>query len=507
MNQPASPLSARVLVVDDDSVNREMLRRVFEKRTSCEVLLAKDGEQALSTALSAHPDLILLDMLMPGLSGIDVLRALRGQGALMPVIMLTAVGRPEQIVEAMQAGASDYITKPFSIPVLLERVERVLLAASHVVDADAIVDVEAVAVPGHADGVLVGSAVVGSAVVDVDDGVVIELPARPPPAPFGDDETVASAPDVPRPMQLVPRSSTPANFMALFQSIKQRVLEGQPTLAQGSVLDDRYRLTRPVGTGAFGAVWEARHIDLDVDVAIKVLHRDAKEVRPGESPLVSFRREAMLLARVTSPSCVRVTDFGVTADGHAFMVMEHLAGESLRTYLERKGQLDLADACDIVARICDALASAHRHGVVHRDVKARNVVVVPGDGDTRQIKLIDFGAACVVDDDGGGGALVGTPTHMAPEAFLSTRGATAADIYAAGVVLVQLLTGALPFVGDNVDVIARHHRKTPPPRVSMVNAALAPVDELVYAMLDKEPSGRPSAVEAARRLRTIAALS
>lgn len=314
---------------------------------------------------------------------------------------------------------------------------------------------------------------------------------------------MARGPDAARPAQLVPRSSTPGNFMALFQSIKQRVFDAQPSLAQGSVLDERYRLSRPVGRGAFGAVWEARHIDLDIDVAIKVLHRDAKEVRPGESPLASFRREAMLLARVKSPSCVRVTDFGITADGHAFMVMEHLAGESLRSYLERFGHLPLHDACDIVAHVCDALASAHRHGVVHRDVKARNVVVVEGDGGARQIKLIDFGAACTVDDDGGGVALVGTPTHMAPETFLSTKGQPAADVYAAGVLLVQLVMGALPFVGDTVEVIARHQRKTPPPRVSMVNPSLAPIDELVYAMLDKEPAGRPSAKEVAQRLRSI----
>jgi serine/threonine-protein kinase len=214
----------------------------------------------------------------------------------------------------------------------------------------------------------------------------------------------------------------------------------------------------------------------------------------------------MLTARISSPHAVRVTDFGVTPEGHAFLVMELLKGQSLRQKLTSSGPLPLHEACGAVADVCDALATAHRHGVVHRDVKALNVFVAALDdeGPRNVIKLIDFGAAGSIDEERAGAVLVGTPTHMAPERFLDPRGTPASDVYAAGIMLFQLLTGAVPYQSDDVATLARLHQSAPIPLPSSQRSGIAGADDIITATLAKEPSARPSAKVLAMWLRKVA---
>jgi CheY-like chemotaxis protein len=468
-----------LLVVDDEEGNRALLNTFFTKKGFA-VRLASDGHEGLANC-TGDVDVVLLDMMMPGLGGLDVLRHLRQSGNQVPVLLLTAVASPDVVVEAMQAGAQDYVTKPFSLPVLLQRIERVLAAAQPRVDLD---------------------------VVDDAEDVVMMAPLPPPPP--GEDRTDhVTTPPLPAALPRTTSSASmlgPPSLLSRLRQMTRRLLPDQPVLEPGAVLSGRYRLSEPLGAGAFGAVWRARHVDLDLDVAIKVLHKDAKPVRPNETAFESFRREAMLTARISSPHAVRVTDFGVTPEGHAFLVMELLKGQSLRQKLTSSGPLPLHEACGAVADVCDALATAHRHGVVHRDVKALNVFVAALDdeGPRNVIKLIDFGAAGSIDEERAGAVLVGTPTHMAPERFLDPRGTPASDVYAAGIMLFQLLTGAVPYQSDDVATLARLHQSAPIPLPSSQRSGIAGADDIITATLAKEPSARPSAKVLAMWLRKVA---
>lgn len=449
-----------LLVVDDDPATRLLLRAFFEKKGYL-VDEAKDGDEALRRA-GGH-DVVLLDQMMPGKTGLEVLRALRASGSTAAVLMLTADSSAETAVAAMEAGADDHVTKPFSLPVLFARVERRLRIA-----------------------VEENPEIVAS---EPDDGT----------DPLGEQVIVAKSGEG--------ESST--SWLTRLKGLSKKLFAPPPTLSAGSLLGGRYRLDAPVGSGKMGTVWRARHVELDVDVAVKVLHKDTPPVQPGETARESFRREGLMLARVKHPHVVRAFDAGADANGHAWLVMELLVGESLRVALQRDAVdgagLAVEVACGVAADVCAGLAACHKEGVVHRDVKAMNVFLADVDADAaRQTKLLDFGAACAVDDVRQHDLLVGTPSHMAPERFVDPRATPASDVYAAGILLHHLLTGALPFIAADVEGLAKLHQTQKPPAPSASMALPAGVDDAVSRLLRKNPADRPSARDAATLLRSIA---
>lgn len=507
-----------VLIVEDEDATRALLRTFFSY-AGHRIREAADGAAGLAL-LDDDVDIVLLDLMMPGMGGLEALQRLRAAGRQVPVILLTAVNDVEMVVQAMQAGATDYVTKPFSLPVLSARVEVALRPREVDVDAADVVaesDEDAVRVV-MAPSLLPWSAApmpvmlpasttprpAMMAAPSTPPRAATPLPrtAPPPPLPvvMGSEVAPAAAPPIAAPIALPRTSST---LLSRLASFTRRILPGkQPELEAGVVLDQRYRLLERLGAGTFGAVWRARHLELDDDFAVKVLHKDAKAVRPHESALESFRKEAVLTARVHSTHVAKVTDFGVTAEGHAFLVMELLRGETLCHRLQR-GPLPPKDACRVVADVCAALACAHQVGVVHRDVKALNVYCA----DTHEgevVKLIDFGAAGTVDDPKGGVVLVGTPTHMAPERFDDARGTPESDVYAAGVLLHHCLLGTVPFACNDVDALARMHRTVEPWPASRSRPELAPIDAIVLRMLAKQPERRPPAAEVTTALRALA---
>ncbi len=458
--------SPTLLVVDDDPATRMLLRTFFEKKGYV-VTEAKDGDEALDKA--GGVDIVLLDQMMPGKTGLEVLRLLRASGSAVPVLMLTADSSAETAVASMDAGADDHVTKPFSLPVLFARVERRLRV-----------------------------------VVDEDPEILASEDDRTD--PHGQQVVVAKSTEGESAGESAGESST--SWLTRLKGLSKKLFAPPPTLTAGALLGGRYRLDAPVGSGKMGTVWRARHVELDVDVALKVLHKDTPPVQPGESARESFRREALMLARVKHPHVVRAFDTGSDAAGHAWLVMELLVGESLRVAMARDGGLVVEAACGIAADVCAGLAACHKEGVVHRDVKAMNVFLADVDADaSRCTKLLDFGAACAVDDVRQHDLLVGTPSHMAPERFVDPRATPASDVYAAGILLHHLLTGALPFIALDVEGLAKLHQTQKPPTPSSshpANPLPAGVDDAVARMLRKSPADRPTARDAATLLRSIA---
>jgi hypothetical protein len=263
----------------------------------------------------------------------------------------------------------------------------------------------------------------------------------------------------------------------------------EPELA-GRVLGGRYRLRSRLAAGGMGAVWAAEDAVLGREVAVKVL---GEALAGDRLAAVRLRREARAAGRLVHPAIARVLDLGEDG-GRPYLVMELLHGESLAARLARAGPLAPAEAVRVVAAAADALEVAHRGGIVHRDVKPGNVFVTTG-GD---VKLLDFGIASAAGETAlTGGDLLGTAAYLAPERVLGHDATPAADVYALGVLLYELLAGRPPFAGDSGPALAMaqvHARPAPLGTVApQVPPALAAACERALA---KDPAARPPSAAA-----------
>jgi serine/threonine-protein kinase len=230
-------------------------------------------------------------------------------------------------------------------------------------------------------------------------------------------------------------------------------------MAAGDVIAGRYELLELIGSGGMSSVWKAHDRLLDRIVAIKVLH---EQFTADEEYVERFRREARSVAQLSHPNIVTVIDRGED-EGRQFIVFECVEGENLKQLIERSGRLPVRDALLMALQMGRALAFAHDRGLVHRDVKPQNVLL----NEDGQAKMTDFGIARSVDVQGVTitGTVLGTSEYIAPEQARGQRVDALTDVYSLGVVLYELLTGSVPFQGENFVAIALRHVNEPPPSV------------------------------------------
>jgi serine/threonine-protein kinase len=268
----------------------------------------------------------------------------------------------------------------------------------------------------------------------------------------------------------------------------------------GQTLDEKYRIERRLSAGAMGAVYRARHLLMDRPVAIKVLHQ---RLLADEAARLRFQREARAAVRLKHQNAVSVTDFGDTADGYVYLVMELLEGPTLREILRKEAPIETARAISIMLQASAAVAAAHDAGIIHRDLKPSNILVTQSPDVPAMVKVLDFGvaklAADTLDDDEGAitlrqaGSLIGTPRYMAPEQYNGDDLKPTADVHSLGVILYEMLTGMAPFTGSTPVEIAAKHVSNPPhhPR-SIVAAIPEDVERVVLHALEKSPDDRPA---------------
>jgi serine/threonine protein kinase len=225
----------------------------------------------------------------------------------------------------------------------------------------------------------------------------------------------------------------------------------------GQTLDGRYHIERKIGEGGMGVVFAARHAVIERPLAIKVLKR---EVMRDTATIKRFVQEAKAASRIGHPNIVDVTDFGTTADGLTYQVMEYVDGKTLGQALREGAPFKSSRAIRIVSQLARALGAAHDKGIVHRDLKPENIFLLDRDGRKDFVKLVDFGIAKVAPPSGQpadgprltrAGAVFGTPEYMAPEQAAG-RGDTdgRVDIYALGIIAYEMVTGRVPFRGDTM---------------------------------------------------------
>ncbi|MEV6815025.1 serine/threonine-protein kinase [Micromonospora sp. NPDC051296] len=258
-------------------------------------------------------------------------------------------------------------------------------------------------------------------------------------------------------------------------------------------LDGRYRLEQRVGVGGMSEVWRAHDAVLDRTVAVKLVSPGQPD---GPASVERIRAEARSAARLVHPNVASVHDFGTYASstGEApYIVMELAEGQTLAAHL-RTGPLDWRIAVRVCAEVSAALAAAHAHGIVHRDVKPANVMLTPSG-----VKVLDFGIATPTGaaDPAPEGMVVGTPAYLAPEQLHRSPAAPAADMYALGVLLYCCLTGRLPYPAESVTQLLGLDRRQPPQPLPEVPGLPAEVADLCRRCLAEDPTGRPSSLVAA----------
>lgn len=263
------------------------------------------------------------------------------------------------------------------------------------------------------------------------------------------------------------------------------------------MLDGRYRLDEPLGSGGMSEVWRAYDVVLDREVAVKLLPASAAT---GPAARDRVRAEAQAAARLWHPHVTNVYDYG-EAPG-PYVVMELLPGRTLAERLA-DGPLPPRVALRIVAEVAAALAAAHAQNLVHRDVKPSNVMLTPSGA-----KVLDFGIAAVIGsaEVDGDGLLRGTPAYLAPERLTAGQVSAASDVYALGLLIHRVLTNRLPWLADTTTAMLDAHVYVEPEPLPAVAGVPDEVTELCARCLAKEPAERPSAAEAAAVLATAAGI-
>jgi serine/threonine-protein kinase len=274
----------------------------------------------------------------------------------------------------------------------------------------------------------------------------------------------------------------------------------------GRTLAKKYEVQSRIAEGGMATVYRARVVDVPGEVvALKVLHPALSGDRTFE---VRFRREARLAARLHHPNIVRVKDYA-SDGGVFFLAMELLEGRDLHDELRHEGVLDQRLAMHVAISVCEGLAEAHGQGFIHRDLKTENVFLVPTDDPLEpEVKVLDFGIARILDPDEiissdsmpaltSAGSLLGTPEYMSPEQCRGESATPVSDVYAVGVLLYTMLTGAPPFRAKNpLEVTLKHLRDAPLPPSAFRPGLSSELERLILQALAKRPADRPRSAQA-----------
>jgi DNA-binding response OmpR family regulator len=474
----------RILIVDDVEENRAVLARRLD-REGYHVSSAASGEDALREIANGGYDLVLLDVLMPGMDGFAVLERIKGDAKTrsIPVIMISALDDLSSVVRCIEHGAEDYLAKPFD-PVLLrarigaslekkrwhDREADYLRQVNRVIEAAAAVEHGTYA-SGNLGAISARDDELGR-LARVFDAMAAGVRARETKLreqlrELRADVTLATN-------EFEATHATAAN-------------EAADVLKVGTVLSNRYELLSVVGRGGMGVVYRALDRELNEHVALKAIRQ---EHLADSAAAERFKTEIRLARRISHRNVVRTHDLG-EAEGMLFVTMEYVNGIDVRELLTTRGKLGVASSLALARQFAEALAVAHAAGVIHRDVKPENALI-DGEG---ALKVMDFGIARLAEATSSrtqAGLILGTPAYMAPEQLLGEEIDARADLYALGVVMYECLTGKAPFSAPSVAALIGKVLTTDAPSPVSLSPDVPPaVSGLVMRLLSKSRDERP----------------
>jgi DNA-binding response OmpR family regulator len=490
VGSPKGQILGHILIVDDVEENRAVLARRLE-REGYAVESAASGEDALERVAAGAFDLVLLDVLMPGLDGFAVLERIKGEAATrnLPVIMISALDDLASVVRCIEHGAEDYLAKPFD-PVLLrarigaslekkrwhDREADYLRQVAHVIEAAGKVEYGTYE-PGSLASITSRDDELGR-LARVFDAMAAGVRAREARLreqlrELRTDVSLATS----------EHRTLPA----------RRPAESADALRTGTLLGGRYEILSVIGRGGMGIVYRAQDRELNEVVAIKAILPELLAADPVAAG--RFRSEIRLARRISHRNVVRTHDLG-EADGSTFVTMEYVQGLTVRELLDTRGALGVSSVLALARQFAEALAVAHAAGVIHRDVKPENALL-DADG---VLKVMDFGIAqlaAATTSRTQTGLIVGTLSYMAPEQMMGEELDPRADLYALGAVIYECLTGHPPFEAPSPTALIAKVLTTAPVAPVERNPDVPPaLSALVLQLLGKTPGERPASAEA-----------
>lgn len=488
----SSAKTVSIFLAEDQLIARMGLRMLLEQNSRFSVLgEAEDGESAVSQVLQLKPDIVMMDLGLPKLDGIQATSQIKKALPETKVLIFTTAEDDSSIFAALKAGADGYCLKTISAEMLAIAIQSVLSGAAWLD-------------PGIAHKVLraqqqgasqASQASAGAAKLSdskmqllslVEKGksfeeIALELKINDTLVKGLLDELLAQL-----------KGETPSKSSHTGSRTQK---SASVSIRPGDIVGQHYKIIELIGEGGMGAVYKAEHTFIDRTVAIKTLH---EHLANEPSTLARFKVEAESNARVSHQHLVTSYDFGLIEGKIPYMVMEYLEGESLEDMLYREGRLEEKFARTIFAQVCDALDAVHAKGIIHRDLKPGNVMLLRKDG-SYHVKVVDFGIAKILDSGKVNvtrtGECLGSPLYMSPEQCWGSGKYQIdhrSDLYALGCMMYETFSGLPIFDAESVLEVVMKHIKEPPSLKPLQDAGVSDhVIDLISKLTRKSQGDRP----------------
>lgn len=495
-----------VLIAEDQDIARLGLRLTLEKMSGVEVVgEAADGESVISQTQQLRPTIVLMDIDLPKISGIEATKKIKKSDPGIGIIMFTSDSSDETVFAAIGAGADGYCLKNVSAEQLRTAIDSVSKGAAwldpgiahRVLQAQ--VEAKARVAKHESEG---GRGASGNTDLLNEEqvkvlhligkGMTIEQVSNqlkmPPEAVESQLRTILGNVAMVPSQIVTPQPKSPSG--------------NRPAIVPGIILSDRFIIEEKIGVGGVCTVFRGKDLSIGRTVAIKMLNRQHLN---DELDVKRFLQEAKAASAVSHPNIITIFDFGVTADKQPFIVMDYIDGDSIENLISQQ-TLTLRRTLGILIQVCDALAAAHKKGIIHRDLKPSNIMLVKTDDGTDMVKLVDFGMAKFILESEDlkltkSGELCGTPTYMSPEHFQGRKLDACSDIYSFGCVLYEALTGTPPFDAVSIFEMLNCHLNEKPSRLPFLRPGKnipAELETLLFKCLEKEPENRPQSITEVR---------
>jgi DNA-binding NarL/FixJ family response regulator/tRNA A-37 threonylcarbamoyl transferase component Bud32 len=478
-----------LFIVEDQQLLRLGLKIHLESLGCCSVIgESGDGELALREIIRLRPDVVLLDIGLPGLDGIEVTWRIKQELPHVRVVIFSSHADAASVTSALGAGADGYCSKDAPV----EQISNAIASASR---GEVWLD------PTIANAVISESkkqndqshrqlSSMESGILNLIDGYIDHEQIA---HKLGIDSSAVAK--ILR--NLLKRATGESGNRTVAELTKRReqlsswLTAFVEQIDTGKLFAEKYLLLELIGEGGIGAVFKARHIFIERMVAVKFLH---PEVIEDPLTMRSFQREATAIANIQHNNIVTIFDFGISLNNEPYLVMELIKGSNLSDILQKDGKLPIKRALRLAIQICEGLDAAHKEGIVHCDLKPANILI-RSDGLREEVKLVDFGLVQLMPRHQSGLQqqltnkyfICGTPLYMSPEQCSGKPVDASTDIYSFGCVLFEMITGETIFAGETSMALFAKHIESQPPRLSSVFNDVLPagLSDLIDAMLQK----------------------
>jgi len=491
------------MIAEDQIVMRIGLRAALQKIPGVQIVgEVGDGQTAIDMAKELHPAVIFMDVSMPQLDGIEATRAIKDSQPSIRIIMFTSKDDEKAFSDSLSAGADGYCLKSATEQQLAGAINAVMQGATWLDSGVASKVLRQKKAPAEHDTI-----VRPLLKFSKEQRQILRLIVRG--LDFNEiaKDLQKSTANLKLELNIIlsllrggqnepdSASATYRRLKDVLDSAKQTCPDHLPTIEIGQVLGGKYVVEAVIGEGGMSIVYQAKHTLLNKTVAIKMLQvhllTDTVQVKRLEN-------EARAASSINHPNIIAVHDFGVTDDGQPYFVMDFVRGENLAEMLHREKKLPIKVCLSILIQVCDALSALHAAGIIHRDLKSSNIMLVQEKG-VLSAKLVDFGIAKSVSGAASGqnltiaGEIFGSPAYMSPEQCLGRPVDVRSDLYSLGCILYQVLTGKIPFDGDEpLNIMWQQVHEVPSTLPFLDNDSQVPIQlrTALFELLNKDPDKR-----------------